>query len=814
MSINIASNFNLFAGLPLDARGVVADITARNAIAAGQRYDGMIVYVVASNDTYQLQGGITNTDWVVWGGGTIYAFLNGLTDTAGTVRLGGALTGSTTITTSGNELWINSSIAIGSNTDADNTLITIKNGAVGTVPALQWKANYIGTTQDALVMSGPLNVGMNLSVYSEGREANLEAMNDTLNYGCGLTLGLRGGSVATSVWWRLFRDTTVNNNQFIMSFHNGPSSIDNNVYVFQVEGDSIQTVSKDIGSLTAHHLSVTSNALIAGSGTLIGQKITLDVPTTCHDYVTGLDIDIQMQATHAGALNDIYGVHVHNQDSAAYYHGGRAFSAEGAWQYGIYLKSSVEENGARIFDGDFTQEKDDSSIYGTDISLTDATTGTGVSFMMGHNLNFTMRAGATQTVRAIAINNNNVAAATTSAVFYVNGTWDYAFQLVGTFGSIFNIGINAVPAGYALEALATTGGGIKLWNTASASGNYYGLWVKNGSAFNAASLDGSGGAIYANASSANGVALILETDSGAGDSYLVYGKAAMHGMYIKSWKSYASQFEATGTILTDQYVSKIVTDYTAGINNVRGDGLIIEHSFDHDVYSGTNAAALVVNLTAFSDSSHHILLKGNLVSGTYRTGLMTLESYDNVNDQPFCIFRGFVTATQNILYFGGGITGNADVATDIIYTLAPAVGTSEISGTIKQMASITSATFNHDRAMSLGSEWTQSVVSTGDTLPHEYSYIRVGGNGAAATLGNGSLAIATVSATRGQILVICGTDDTYPVTIKDTSAGSGVSLAGGTDAVLSAGDTLVVIYSDVLDTPISYGWVELSRSNN
>jgi len=65
MSINIASNFHLFAQLPLDERTVVADVTARDAIPAGERFDGMVVYVTTGSATYQLQGGITNLDWVV-----------------------------------------------------------------------------------------------------------------------------------------------------------------------------------------------------------------------------------------------------------------------------------------------------------------------------------------------------------------------------------------------------------------------------------------------------------------------------------------------------------------------------------------------------------------------------------------------------------------------------------------------------------------------------------------------------------------------------------------------------------------------------
>jgi len=74
MSINIASNFELFASLPLDDRTVAADITTRDAITSGQRYEGLWCYVIDSDGggtpaTYQLQNGVTNGDWVLIGSG-------------------------------------------------------------------------------------------------------------------------------------------------------------------------------------------------------------------------------------------------------------------------------------------------------------------------------------------------------------------------------------------------------------------------------------------------------------------------------------------------------------------------------------------------------------------------------------------------------------------------------------------------------------------------------------------------------------------------------------------------------------------------
>lgn len=69
MGIQLASNFDVNAALPLDSRMIAADATARDAIIAGVRYEGMLVYVVADQTMYQLQGGITNGDWAAAGGG-------------------------------------------------------------------------------------------------------------------------------------------------------------------------------------------------------------------------------------------------------------------------------------------------------------------------------------------------------------------------------------------------------------------------------------------------------------------------------------------------------------------------------------------------------------------------------------------------------------------------------------------------------------------------------------------------------------------------------------------------------------------------
>jgi hypothetical protein len=44
----------------------VADITARDAIPAERREEGMTVAVIADQIVYKLSGGITNSDWVCY----------------------------------------------------------------------------------------------------------------------------------------------------------------------------------------------------------------------------------------------------------------------------------------------------------------------------------------------------------------------------------------------------------------------------------------------------------------------------------------------------------------------------------------------------------------------------------------------------------------------------------------------------------------------------------------------------------------------------------------------------------------------------
>jgi len=69
MAIQLATNFKVNTQQSLDSRYVVANTAARNAIASGVRFDGLIVYQLDTSTEWQLQGGTTT--WVnITGGGT------------------------------------------------------------------------------------------------------------------------------------------------------------------------------------------------------------------------------------------------------------------------------------------------------------------------------------------------------------------------------------------------------------------------------------------------------------------------------------------------------------------------------------------------------------------------------------------------------------------------------------------------------------------------------------------------------------------------------------------------------------------------
>ena len=95
MGIALSSNFDLSAQLPLDARQVKATTVARDAIPAVERYDGLIVYVLADSKNYQLQGGIDNADWVDISSSGGSSSFTGLTDTPASISTSQYLRGNT-----------------------------------------------------------------------------------------------------------------------------------------------------------------------------------------------------------------------------------------------------------------------------------------------------------------------------------------------------------------------------------------------------------------------------------------------------------------------------------------------------------------------------------------------------------------------------------------------------------------------------------------------------------------------------------------------------------------------------------------------
>lgn len=67
MSIIITDSFGVNTTQPIDDRLTRADITARDAIVAGVRYQGLQCFVVSDTKTYVLKTGITNGDWTELG---------------------------------------------------------------------------------------------------------------------------------------------------------------------------------------------------------------------------------------------------------------------------------------------------------------------------------------------------------------------------------------------------------------------------------------------------------------------------------------------------------------------------------------------------------------------------------------------------------------------------------------------------------------------------------------------------------------------------------------------------------------------------
>ena len=87
MAQDILSQFNRAYQNPIETNRQVATITARNNISSLVRWEGMLVYVVAENDTYILIGGIDNADWATFAEAQTVIVEDNLTSTSTTNAL-------------------------------------------------------------------------------------------------------------------------------------------------------------------------------------------------------------------------------------------------------------------------------------------------------------------------------------------------------------------------------------------------------------------------------------------------------------------------------------------------------------------------------------------------------------------------------------------------------------------------------------------------------------------------------------------------------------------------------------------------------
>lgn len=67
MPQEIVSQFDRKYNLPIETNRTVATVTARNNIPPAVRWAGMLCYVISESLTYELRGGIDNTNWIALG---------------------------------------------------------------------------------------------------------------------------------------------------------------------------------------------------------------------------------------------------------------------------------------------------------------------------------------------------------------------------------------------------------------------------------------------------------------------------------------------------------------------------------------------------------------------------------------------------------------------------------------------------------------------------------------------------------------------------------------------------------------------------
>lgn len=69
----------------------VANVTERNAIPSPRRKEGMLVFCIAENTTYQLNGGILDTNWIVYSVGSSTSDITGYTNSVTLANITGSL---------------------------------------------------------------------------------------------------------------------------------------------------------------------------------------------------------------------------------------------------------------------------------------------------------------------------------------------------------------------------------------------------------------------------------------------------------------------------------------------------------------------------------------------------------------------------------------------------------------------------------------------------------------------------------------------------------------------------------------------------
>src|SRR5690606_35921520 len=72
MSQTINDNFRLVAALSIDDRYYKLNISQRDAIESGRRFQGLMCFVQQTQTVYMLFGGITNSNWTpIFGAGAV-----------------------------------------------------------------------------------------------------------------------------------------------------------------------------------------------------------------------------------------------------------------------------------------------------------------------------------------------------------------------------------------------------------------------------------------------------------------------------------------------------------------------------------------------------------------------------------------------------------------------------------------------------------------------------------------------------------------------------------------------------------------------